>query len=207
MKSVNFLFILMVTVGASLGFDSCKPILCCSNFNDTSLATGKGCHVCPDSIYACCRFTIKAAKLDSNGVGYLDYARSETAPFFWGDSNVLRTNKATLHFINTGPLLPVKISFDYLDMGGGNNLSVNGDLYSGELNKAPSTLGDVNVSVSSTPITSPAKGNKGIITLIGSIKEFKIGGQEFYVDNLCFEHKGKFKNILNRDNILISPKK
>jgi hypothetical protein len=207
MKSLNLLFIFSVVFAAIFSFGSCKPILCCSNFNDTTLATGKGCRACSDSIYASCMFTIRAAKLDLDGVGYFDYARGENAPIFWGDGNVLKTNKATLHFINTGTVLPVKITFDYLDMSGINNLSVNGILYSGELSAVPANLGDISISISTTPITSPAKGTKGTVTLSGAIKEFKIGGKEFYLDNICFEHKGKYKSILNKDNILMSTNK
>lgn len=199
MKSVHFLFILTLALAASFSLISCRPIICCSTFNDTSLATGRECHGCSDSIYACCGFTVRATKLEIDGVGYFDYARGEKAPFFWGDTTVLKTNKATLHFINNGTALPVIIKFDYLDMSGINNLSINGSLFSGELNAVPASLGDVNINVTSSQVTSPANGKKGVITLEGAIKDFKIGGLEFYLDNICFKHRGKFKAILIRE--------
>lgn len=46
----------------------------------------------------------------------------------------------------------------------------------------PNTIGGVNVSVSITPVTS---GKKGIVILTGAVQKLRVGGQEFWIDNIC----------------------
>jgi hypothetical protein len=46
----------------------------------------------------------------------------------------------------------------------------------------PSPIGGVNVSVSTTPVTG---GKKGIVILTGAVQKIRVGGQEFWIDNVC----------------------
>jgi hypothetical protein len=192
MKSLNLLVIIIVVFAIS-GFRGCKtkvspapPVPCCIDFNNSPFAPGTSYRVLNDSIYASCGFTVKTDKLYINPNSYFNFVRGENAKPVFGAGNIVNTNNATLHFINTGSISQLVITFDYLDMGGTENFSVNGSLYIGELSAAPATLGGATVSVTSTPIPLPAGGHTGTVKISGTISEFKIGGQEFYLDNFCF---------------------
>ena len=55
----------------------------------------------------------------------------------------------------------------------------------GNLTAAPPVLGGVAVSVTATPVPPPAGGLRGTVTLTGVVKKLEIGGQEFWIDDLC----------------------
>jgi len=84
-----------------------------------------------------------------------------------------------------------QVQFTFLDMGGFENISVNGSqVFVGELSTVPSQLGGVGVIVNSTALPSapgnPASpGKKGTVTLTGAVNKLRIGGQEFWIDNVC----------------------
>jgi hypothetical protein len=80
-----------------------------------------------------------------------------------------------------------RVTFSYLDLGGYENLAVNGSgIYRGELTAAPGFLGNANVSVTSTATPPPISGKTGTVTITGSlIKSFMIGGQELWIDSVC----------------------
>jgi len=80
------------------------------------------------------------------------------------------------------------VTFAYADFGGNVNLAVNGVLVSlGELMASPGMLGGVNVAV--TKIVAFGY-HYGVVTLTGgggvAINAFAVGGQEFYVDDVCW---------------------
>jgi hypothetical protein len=133
-------------------------------------------------IFRACTFDVTINKLSTSGTPQFNFAKVVAATASFGSGNILNTNNVILVFKNTGGSLST-VTFDYLDMGGTENLSVNGVLFSGSLNAAPATLGGINVSVSETIITG---GRKGTVKLSGgTIRNFGIGGQEFYLDNIC----------------------
>jgi hypothetical protein len=74
------------------------------------------------------------------------------------------------------------ISLRYGAYGGNQNLIVNGCLENfNDFATLPATMCGVSVSV------TPTSGSTGILTLCGTITNFSIGGQEFVVDDICFD--------------------
>ena len=104
------------------------------------------------------------------------------APF--GTGQAIRTNNINLEFNFTAIGYPTsEVRFDYLDQGGSENISVNGSpIFAGELSAAPNPIGGVNIAVTSTPALG---GKKGTVTLTGKVQTLRIGGQEFWIDNVC----------------------
>ena len=82
-----------------------------------------------------------------------------------------------------------RVKLNYLDLGGYENLAVNGSgIYRGQIAAAPAVIGFANVSVTSFPTPPPVSGRTGTITITGpQITSFLIGGQEFWIDNVCAE--------------------
>jgi hypothetical protein len=171
-----------------------KNVPCCIDFNkSTTFPPGTSYKNPNDSITSFCWYESRTDKLVINGNTYYSSGRLVQAPASFGAGQVFNTNNITLKLTAIGTAKSVTITFDYLDMGGTENLSVNGKLYSGELDKAPANFGNATVTVTATPIPLPAKGKTGTVTINGIIKEFKIGGQEFYVDNICIVNNLKEK--------------
>ena len=100
----------------------------------------------------------------------------------------LRTNNINILFDLQNLGFPVRrVTLSYLDLGGHENLAVNASgIYRGQIAAAPAALGGANVSVTSTATPPPVSGKTGTITITGPlIKTFLIGGQEFWIDNVC----------------------
>jgi hypothetical protein len=116
--------------------------------------------------------------------GTFNLARVEAASASFGTGQVVRTNNINLEFDLSGVGFAVtSLDFDFLDMGGNENLAVNGSpLFSGERTSAPTPTGGANLSFASTAITG---GKVGKATLAGPLKSMLVGGQEFWLDNLC----------------------
>lgn len=120
---------------------------------------------------------------------YFNFAGIEAAPTAFGSGHVVNTNNVCIEFgFSAGGKTVTEASIEFLDMGGTENLWVNGAAYAGELAAAPATLGGASVTVASTPLPG---GKKGKVKVKGSattpIKALRIGGQEFYLDNLCYQ--------------------
>lgn len=94
------------------------------------------------------------------------------------DGNTLGINNLSFKLdFSALPHLPSQVTFDYADMGGFENLAINGQPlppYAGELTAAPCPLGGV--ACSFTPNTA---------TFTGAISSVQFGGQELWIDNLC----------------------
>ena len=120
----------------------------------------------------------------AGGGGTFNVARIDVAPVPFGTGQSMRTNNINLEFdfSNIG-FVPGDVRFEFLDLGGSENISVNGSpIFVGELPSAPNPIGGVNVSVSASPVTG---GKKGIVTLTGAVQKIRVGGQEFWIDNVC----------------------
>ena len=87
-----------------------------------------------------------------------------------------------VNFLFTYPC--TRITLKYNDGGGNENLRVNGQLanVTSLAQLHGTTLGGVNVSVTGGP--------QGTLTLQGTINSFKIGGQEFSIDDICSTRPG-----------------
>jgi hypothetical protein len=111
-------------------------------------------------------------------------AQIDSAPVPFGSGQSIRTNNINLEFDFGGiGFIPDVVQFEFLDLGGFENLSVNDSpIFAGELTAVPNPIGGVNVSVSTTPVMG---GKKGVVTLNGGIKRIRVGGQEFWIDNVC----------------------
>jgi hypothetical protein len=110
-------------------------------------------------------------------------------PFASGQS--LRSNNIGLQFDfrNVG-FQPKRVSLYFLDMGGYENLAVNGNpvpVYAGELAAAPTPIAGVTVAVATTPLPPPTSGKTGTLELVGPVQTFRIGGQELWIDKVCAE--------------------
>ena len=70
-----------------------------------------------------------------------------------------------------------RVTFDFQDLGGSENVAVNGSaIVEGELSSG--TVGGV-------PLTVTRSTSLGDGTLVGNVQDLTIGGQEFYLDNVC----------------------
>jgi hypothetical protein len=97
----------------------------------------------------------------------------------FGTGQAMWTSNINLafHFDDLG-FVPNKVSFDFVDEGGEENISVNG---------SPIFAGEISMAVL-PPGISMAIMNMGSFhraTLTGDITELLIGGQEFMIDNIC----------------------
>lgn len=113
------------------------------------------------------------------------FAAAPPLPAF-GTGKIGGTNNINLRFDFSGlAFVPSSVTFDWRDYGGHENLKVNGSgLFVGELTSAPSPMGGA--SVSSVWASWPGGGFKqGTTTLTGAVGSFVIGGQEFFLDNVC----------------------
>lgn len=102
-----------------------------------------------------------------------------------GDGNVMwMNNVGNLYDIGATGVAVVEVHFEYLDVGGVENLQVNGAaLYIGDLHLAPANIAPgVTFSVVTTPIPG---GVRAEATLTGPVDKLLLGGQEFAVDNIC----------------------
>ncbi|MEA3476706.1 MAG: T9SS type A sorting domain-containing protein [Bacteroidota bacterium] len=91
----------------------------------------------------------------------------------------MRTGNINLMFDFTAlGITPDIVTFDFADYGGHENLALNGGtVYKGELTAAPSPPGfTVNITMS---------GNIGDAFIEGPVEKLLVGGQEFFLDNIC----------------------
>lgn len=123
----------------------------------------------------------------AGGGGAFGEAGIEPAPATFGMGQVMAVNNINLEFDFSGLGAPVtEVTLDYLDMGGFENLAINGQpapAYAGELNAAPSPMGGV--ALSFTPPVAVVGGKKGSMTATGPIARLQVGGQEFWIDGIC----------------------
>lgn len=119
-----------------------------------------------------------------SGGGTFNVANIDLAPVPFGSGQSMRTNNINLEFDFSGiGFAPKQARFEFLDLGGFENTSVNGSpIFVGDLSSAPNPIGGVNISVSTTPVSG---GKKGIVILTGAVQTIRVGGQEFWIDNVC----------------------
>jgi hypothetical protein len=109
-------------------------------------------------------------------------------PVVFSSGQSLRLNNINLLFDFTHLGFTVrKVTFAYLDLGGYENLAINGGgVYIGELSAAPPVMTGTNVSVTSMPVPPPIIGKKGNVSVTGAnVKSVMVGGQELWIDSVC----------------------
>lgn len=120
------------------------------------------------------------------GGGTFNVATVTPPPAPFGSGQVLRLNNIGVQFDFTAlPFAVGEVQVEFLNQGGSENLQVNGSpvpIDAGDLAAAPATIAGVNVSVFTS---SAAGGKKGVLLLRGPVKTLRLGGQEFWIDNVC----------------------
>jgi hypothetical protein len=119
------------------------------------------------------------------GGWFYNYCEITNALLGFGTANVMLINNVVnLYDIAATGLISNTVTFEYLDLGGTENLEVNGaPRYVGELDLAP-----VNIApgVTCSVVTWAVPGGKrGEVTLTGQVDKLVVGGQEFWIDNIC----------------------
>lgn len=124
----------------------------------------------------------------TNGGGTMNSAAIAAPPAPFGSGQVGGTNNITYVFDFSGlGWEPSSVDFVFLDQGGNENLGVNGSpVHVGELTGAPGSMGGASV----TTVTNPAPGGvTGATSILGaSITSVLVGGQEFWIDEVCARH-------------------
>ena len=100
-----------------------------------------------------------------------------------GDGNVLHLNNICVDY-DLGAHAPVAaVEQEFCKGGGLENLGVNGMLYVGPIESIPAGFfPGFTVTVTATPGPGYLT---GLVRIEGDVQQMRIGGQEFYVDNLC----------------------
>ena len=110
-----------------------------------------------------------------------------SAPPVGSGSQMLRANNINFKITASGSARLVTL--DYVDLGGIENFSVNGSAVSaGELTSLPTLVNGVSITITQTPVVNAGGvqiGKSGTLRLQGQISQFLVGGQEFWVDNVC----------------------
>ncbi len=139
---------------------------------------------------------------DSPSVEYVEVVPSPM-PMIFGNGHVLRTANAVVKFDIDAVMPNVdEVCFEILDLGGVDNIAINGStiiitsadlngdgimdtpFYGGQEVLNGTFLGGVFVSASK--MTFPG-GAKILFRLIGDVNELAIGGQEYWIDDLCID--------------------
>ncbi len=118
------------------------------------------------------------------GGGLFNLAQIDSSFSGFGSNQIMRTNNINLGFdLSTTPNCGVEI--DVADLGGTENLQVNGAaLFVGNLPAAPAAIAP-GVTLSLLNVAAIPGGYQGTLRLDGNVTKLVLGGQEFWVDNLC----------------------
>jgi hypothetical protein len=130
------------------------------------------------------------AQLFSFGGGGSAFNRAEVATVpaaLSTGQQALHLNNITLEFgfaqLN---FQPSSVRFLYLDLGGIENLGVNGGaVFVGEFSTAPNPAPNISLTVTTTVTTPSPTGKRGSVEVKGPITSLAIGGQELWIDTVC----------------------
>lgn len=167
------------------------PSVACVTFENQAGGTqyGPPAQASGDLIFTQNRIDVRVTDFNFTGTGgTFDNARIDASnPSFGVGSQFLSIDNINLLLDFSGLFFtPSRVTFQFVDFGGFENLGVNGSpspIYAGELTAAPSPIGGV--SVSTGPQTSVTGGYTSDATLSGSVTELIVGGQEFGIDEIC----------------------
>jgi len=153
---------------------------CCLKFNDLA----------PNAIYnvgstiATGGKTVKVEQFQwANGTwSSTGHAQVDSSNFAGGSGYELRANNINFNFQLDYPLS--KLTFKFADFGGNENIKVNNDFrnVSNFLGLNNTSIGGVNVTVTAVQNISSIRGE---VVLQGPISGFTVGGQEFWIDEVC----------------------
>ena len=103
-----------------------------------------------------------------------------------GSGSVLTYGAVGTSFDFTGLGMPIQqVTFEFVEYAGVENLIVNGEtLFFGDLHTFPANVAaGVTMSVDWWPIAGGEVA--GRVTLTGDVRKLGLGGQQFYIDNIC----------------------
>jgi hypothetical protein len=117
------------------------------------------------------------------GGSFYNFAYIESTPANPFPTNSMGLNNVRLIYdFSRLPALPTEVRFDYRDLGGSENLGVNGvHIPLSNINLAPAIINGVNVAV--TGGVGSALGTVRFTSPTG-IKSIEVGGQELFIDNI-----------------------
>lgn len=125
--------------------------------------------------------------VQSSGTTSFNQAAVSVPPFGGNGGQMLRANNINFKIKPLGAASLVTLN--YVDMGGSENFSVNGGaLSAGDISSLPTVVNGVSTAVKQAPLFNSGGarvGSSGKLQLKGQISEFVIGGQEFWIDNVC----------------------
>jgi hypothetical protein len=153
---------------------------CCLKFNDLAPGTtyNVGSTISTDGK----TITVEQFQWANGTWSSSGYAKVDSSNFAGGSGYELRANNANLNFQLDYPLS--KLTFKFADFGGNENIKVNTDFRNvpNFLGLNNTTIGGVHVSVTAVQSTSSIRGE---VELEGVISWFTVGGQEFWIDEVC----------------------
>jgi hypothetical protein len=128
-----------------------------------------------------------------NGGGTLGNCVVDFTPVvsFGADLVMGLNNINNVYDISVLGLTTSEVNFEYLDFGGTENLQVNGGpLHVGDLEAMPNNVAP---GVTLTVTTYPVGGGnvRAYVVLTGNVQKLMVGGQEFFVDNVCVVEDGE----------------
>jgi hypothetical protein len=190
MKNAKILFV--STAVSVMGLSACNS--CYLDFGDPAAFPLNTTFSAPNTlVISGCNYNGFTDAIIVNGVSYFGGLKIKKDPAYPNNPvNHLHTMASTLRLEVIGRPLISKISIEFVDMGGMENVFVNGVLYSGEIKNVPNSLGGANIRVYVNPLPHPLSGSQGSITFEGGIKELKIGGMEFSFELIHVEDEGEF---------------
>jgi hypothetical protein len=117
----------------------------------------------------------------SSGTGTTDgYARVHSAGMAGGSGQEMELNNINLQFDFGGPVECV--SFLFGEYGGNVNIEVNGDM------RNVQNFADVhglNIGGCNVSVVNGYGNDMGSVTIAGGVQQFKVGGQELRIDDVC----------------------
>ncbi len=153
---------------------------CCINFSEQTAGTDYN----VGDMITSCDTKIMVEKFQwGNGTWTSDgKARVDDRNYAKGSGNDLNTRNVNLNFKYDFPLDEIKFKFG--DYGGNSNIKINGDFKNvadfTSLNGT--TVGGVRITMD---VVQDGANWIGTAKLEGTINEFVIGGQEFWLDDIC----------------------
>ncbi len=116
---------------------------------------------------------------------FFNFAQIDPAFPTCQDSQVIETNNVVVYFdINALGRIPESVEFEWFDQGGTENLEVNGaPRFIGEIELAPVAIAPGVLYTNTFTDTPLGRCGRGVLT--GPVLRFALGGQEFFIDNIC----------------------
>jgi hypothetical protein len=153
---------------------------CCLKFND--LAPGTSYTVGSTITTGGKTITVEQFQWSNGTWSSAGHAKVDSSNFAGGSGYELRANNVNFNFQLDYPLS--KLTFKFADFGGNENIKVNNDF-----RNVPNFLGLNNTTIGGVQVTVTAVQQvgsiRGEVVLQGPISGFTVGGQEFWIDEVC----------------------